>query len=224
MRTIFQLFGKSPFGPLVEHTRRVHSAVELIRPLFEAFLAEDWERSRELYEQISKLEHKADLTKDEIRDTLPKSIFLPVDRQDMLRYLKEQDAIADAAEDVAVIVTMRHTPCPDALKPEVMHLVEQVIKTSELLLDAGLELQRLFESSFGGPEMVKVLDMVSEVNDQEWEADKVQGFLSRALLEHEEELGAVSIILWMHIIEVLGQVANHAENTGDLLRMMLARE
>lgn len=224
MRTIFQLFGRSPFGPLVEHTRRVHSTVELISPLFEAFLDEDWERSRELYQQISRLEHKADLTKNEIRDTLPKSIFLPVDRQDMLRYLKEQDAIADAAEDVAVIVTMRQTSCPDALKPEVMHLVEQVIKTSELLLDAGLELQRLFESSFGGPEMVKVLDMVSEVNDQEWEADKVQGSLSRALLEHEEELGAVSIILWMRIIEVLGQVANHAENTGDLLRMMLARE
>ncbi len=224
MRTIFQLFGKSPFGPLVEHTRRVHSTVELISPLFEAFLAEDWQRSRELYEQISKLEHKADLTKNEIRDTLPKSIFLPVDRGDMLRYLKEQDAIADAAEDVAVIVTMRHTPCPDALKPEVMHLVDQVIKTSELLLDAGLELQRLFESSFGGPEVVKVLDMVSEVNDQEWEADKVQGSLSRALLEREEELGAVSILLWMRIIEVLGQVANHAENTGDLLRMMLARE
>jgi len=224
MRTIFQLFGKSPFGPLVEHTRRVHSTVELISPLFEAFLDEDWERSRELYQQISRLEHKADLTKNEIRDTLPKSIFLPVDRQDMLRYLKEQDAIADAAEDVAVIVTMRQTSCPETLKPEVMHLVEQVIKTSELLLDAGLELQRLFESSFGGPEMVKVLDMVSEVNDQEWEADKVQGSLSRALLEHEEELGAVSIILWMRIIEVLGQVANHAENTGDLLRMMLARE
>ena len=224
MRTIFQLFGKSPFGPLVEHTRRVHSTVELIRPLFEAFLAEDWERSRELYQQISKLEHKADLTKNEIRDTLPKSIFLPVDRQDMLRYLKEQDAIADAAEDVAVIVTMRHTPCPDALKPEVIHLVDQVIKTSELLLDAGRELQRLFESSFGGPELAKVLDMVSEVNDQEWEADKVQGSLSRALFEHEEELGAVSILLWTHIIRVLGQVANHAENTGDLLRMMLARQ
>ncbi|MEE9470905.1 MAG: DUF47 family protein, partial [Gemmatimonadota bacterium] len=122
------------------------------------------------------------------------------------------------------IVTMRHTPCPDALKPEVMHLVDQVIKTSELLLDAGLELQRLFESSFGGPEVAKVLDMVSEVNDQEWEADKVQGSLARALLEYEEELGAVSILLWMRIIEVLGQVANHAENTGDLLRMMLARE
>jgi predicted phosphate transport protein (TIGR00153 family) len=224
MRTIFQLFGKPPFGPLVEHTRRVHSTVELIRPLFEAFLAEDWERSRELYKQISKLEHKADLTKNEIRDTLPKSIFLPVDRGDMLRYLKEQDAIADAAEDVAVIVTMRQTPCPAAVKPQVMHLVDQVIKTSELLLEAGLELQRLFESSFGGPEMVKVLDMVSEVNDQEWEADKVQGSLSRALLEHEEELGAVSVLLWMRIIHVLGQVANHAENTGDLLRMMLARE
>ena len=131
MRTFHQLFGKSPFALLVEHTRRVHRTVELIEPLFEAFLAEDWETCEALYEKISKREHKADLEKNKVRDQLPKSMFLPVDRGDVLKYLKEQDSIADAAEDVAVLVTIRKTPCPEALKPLVLDFVAQVILTSE---------------------------------------------------------------------------------------------
>ena len=223
MRTFHQLFGKSPFALLVEHTRRVHRTVELIRPLFEAFLAQDWDTCEELYAKISKREHKADIEKSNIRDQLPKSMFLPVDRGDVLKYLKEQDSIADAAEDVAVLVTIRKTPCPEDLKPLVLDFVDQVIRTSEELVEAGSELTELVESRFGGPEVERVLAMVAEVNDQEWEADKRQRTLSRAIFEREGELDAISIVLWMRIIAKLGAIANHAENTGDMLRLMLAR-
>ncbi len=223
MRTFYQLFGKSPFELLVEHTRRVHRTVKVIRPLFEAFLSGQWDECDTLYRKISKREHKADLEKNAIRDHLPKSIFLPVDRGDILKYLKEQDAIADAAEDVAVIITIRHTPCPEALKSPVLSFVDQVIHTSELLVEAGSELTQLVESSFGGPEVDKVLAMVAEVNQQEWEADKRQWDLSRALMTHEAELDPLSMVIWMRIIAKLGEIANRAENTGDMLRMMLAR-
>jgi predicted phosphate transport protein (TIGR00153 family) len=223
MRTFHQLFGKSPFVLLVEHTRRVHRTVELIRPLFEAFLDEDWDRCEALYKKISKREHKADLEKNKIRDQLPRSIFLPVDRGDVLKYLKEQDSIADAAEDVAVLITIRKTPCPEELKPLVLDFVDQVIRTSEELVAAGSVLTELVESRFGGPEVERVLTMVANVNDQEWEADKRQRALSRAIMEREDELDAISIVIWMRIITTLGAIANHAENTGDMLRMMLAR-
>jgi len=223
VRTFVKLFGKSPFAPLVEHTRRVHAAVELIRPLFEAFLGAEWERCEEIYKRISKLEHKADLVKNEIRDGLPKSMFLPVDRGDVLRYLKEQDAIADVAEDLGVMLTLRRMGCPDDVRPLLLEMVDTVIRTSELLVEAGSELARLFESSFGGPEVERVLTMVNQVNDQEWEADKKQREVSRALLENDSDLDPVSVMLWMRIISVLGDLANHAENTGDMLRMLLTR-
>ena len=45
MRSIFGLFAKSPFGPLVQHAERVHDTVVLIRPMFEAFVEGDWERT-----------------------------------------------------------------------------------------------------------------------------------------------------------------------------------
>jgi predicted phosphate transport protein (TIGR00153 family) len=222
MRTFHKLFGTSPFTLLVEHTRRVHRAVELIRPLFDAFLDQDWERCETLYNKISKREHKADLEKNKIRDQLPKSIFLPVNRGDVLKYLKEQDAIADSCEDVAVLVTLRRTPCPEELKPLVLDFVDQVIRTSEVLVEAGSALTELVESRFSGPEVDRVLALVADVNEQEWEADKRQRILSRAIMEREAELDAVSIVFWMRIIAKLGAIANHAENTGDMLRLMLA--
>lgn len=223
MRTIVDLFGKSPFKPLTEHTERVHETALLVRPLFEAFLGEDWERTEELYERISKLEHKADVQKNEIRGQLPRSIFLPVHRADILTFLKEQDGVADAAEDLGVMLTLRRTPCPDDLKPQVLELVDAVIRTSELLLETVRDLTELVESSFGGPEVERALERIDQVNDQEWRADKLQWAASRALLGHEDALDPVSLFLWMHILEVLGHVANHAENAADLLRLMMAR-
>lgn len=223
MRTIHELFGKSPFGPLVEHTRLVHRTVELIRPLLEAYMAEDWDRCEELHDEIARREHEADVQKSEIRNELPKSLFLPVDRGDVLHYLKEQDAIADAVEDLAVMLTLRAIPTPEDLKPPILAFADQVVLTSEELVEAASELGELFEASFGGPEVAKVMEMVTDVNDQEWEADKQQRRVTRALLDHEDGLEPVEVMLWMRSLEVLGRVANHAENTGDLLRMMMAR-
>lgn len=223
MRTIEKLFGKSPFGPLVEHTRRVHDTVERIKPFLEAFLDEDWERCEELHEEVSRLEHEADKQKHQIRGQLPKSMFLPVDRGDVLAYLKEQDNIADAAEDLTVLLTLRDIRTPEELGERILRFADQVIRTSEILLEAGLELADVFEASFAGPEVDRVLAMVAELDDKEWEADKSERELTRALLAYEDGMDPVDLLLWMRALDVLGQMANHAENSGDLLRMMIAR-
>ena len=41
MTLIKQLFGKTPFGPLVAHTKKVHECVKLVKPLVESLLKED---------------------------------------------------------------------------------------------------------------------------------------------------------------------------------------
>lgn len=223
MRTIFSIFGRSPFGPLADHTERVHQTVLLLRPLFEAFLVQDMAGTDAVYQRISKLEHKADVLKNEIRDHLPKSMFLPVDRGDILLFLKEQDGIADRAEDVAVLLNMRRTPTPEGMQDAILEFVDLIIATSAAWYDCSRELTTLQEASFTGPEVERTMERVRAISDMEWEADKKQAAVSRALFEREEQLGAVSIFFWMNIFRVLGAVANHAENTADLLRLMLAR-
>nr|PZN91225.1 MAG: TIGR00153 family protein [bacterium] len=223
VRSILGLFAKSPFGPLAEHTQRVHDTVVLIRPMMEAFLEGDWTRTQEIYERISRLEHDADVIKNDIRDHLPKSLFLPVDRGDVLLFLREQDRVADAAEDLGVLLTMRRTPTPPAMKRVVLDLVDSVIRTSEAWFEAAAELPTLQEASFAGAEVDKMMERIKRVSDLEWEADQRQATASKVLFEHEEEIGAVSVMMWMNILRVLGAVANHAENSADMLRLMMAR-
>jgi len=223
MRTFFELFARSPFTPLAQHAEKVYEVAQQASPLMEAMLSEDWERTRELYESISRLEHQADEIKQEIRDHLPRSLFLPVDRGDLLRFLKTQDSIADAVEDLAVLVTMRETRAPEAMKAKVRELVTKIVATADTWYQIAVQLPDLQEASFTGPEVRKVLELIQKVHTQEWEADKLQAALGRATIRHEEELGAVSVNFWMRIAGKLGDVANHAENAADLLRLMLSR-
>lgn len=224
MRSIFGIFGKSPFGPLARHAERVRDTEAMIRPLMEAFMDGDWPRTEQIYEQISKLEHKADVVRDEIRDHLPRSLLLPVDRGDLLKFLREQDAIADRMEDLAVLVTMRRTATPSAMRESVFDLVDHVIRTTDTWYSIAAELPILQEASFSGPEADKVYRLIERVGREEWEADLVQSRVSKQLFEHEEELGAVAVVMWMRILSLIGQVANHAENTADLLRLMMTRD
>ncbi len=223
MRNVLGLFGRSPFKPLAEHAKRVHDTVLLIPDLADAFTRGDWAATQETYEQISELEHMADELKNEIRDHLPKSMFMPVDRGDILLFLKEQDGIADAAEDLGVLMAMRQTPTPSAMMPEFRRFVEHVVSTSELWYRVADELPLLQEVSFAGPEVEKTLNQVNQIADMEWQADQMQWSSSRSLFETEKEIGAVSVVIWMQILQALGRIANHAENTADLLRLMLAR-
>ncbi|HUF49730.1 MAG TPA: TIGR00153 family protein [Longimicrobiales bacterium] len=223
MRSIVALFGKSPFGSLARHAQRVRETVELIEPLLEAFLAEDRKRTEEIYERISKLEHKADIVKNDIREHLPKSLMMPVDRGDVLTFLKEQDRMADRAEDLAVLLTMRRTRATEAMRKPTLALAEAVKHTADAWFKVAGQLTTLEGASFAGPEVDRIMESIRAISNLEWEADKRQAAASRVMFDHEDEIGAVSVMLWMNIYRVLGSIADHAENTADLLRVMLAK-
>ena len=55
-------------------------------------------------------------------------------------------------------------------------------------------------------------------------ADVRQADAVTVLFAHEQELGAISVVLWMQIFHTLASVADHAENTADFLRVMLAKK
>lgn len=224
MRAIAELFGRSPFGPLVRHTQKVNETVREVRPLLEAFLAQRYDEVQTIYDRISDLEHEADTIKREIRNHLPKWFFLPVDRGDMLKFLKEQDSIADTAEDIAVLLTVRRTIVPEDLHAEILAFVDKVIEVSELLVQAAGELENLQEAGFGGREAERVIEQIEQVSHGEYEADKLQTNVSRHLYDIEKAVDPISVYFIMKLFRLLGEIANHAENTGDNLRMMLSRQ
>ncbi|MBU1023782.1 TIGR00153 family protein [bacterium] len=218
MRSIFQLFAKSPLGPMEEHMTKVKECVDKVPVMFEALCNDDHVRVKEIAKEIWALEHEADIIKTKIRDNIPRNIFLPMDRKDFLSMLSAQDEIADIAEDLGYILTMRRTKVPEAIKAELNILLESVIKVVELALKIVAELGNLEASAFGGQEAIDVLKMVDDLGVAEWESDKFQYKLSKKLFEIEEQESPVAIFIWTRIIITLGKIANHSEKLGKMIR------
>ena len=222
MRTLTNLFGESPFEHLVQHARKIHECVELIRPITEAILAGDTPRIRDLQGQVSKTEYEADLLKDNIRQILPKRFFLPVAREDIMNYVSQLDRMGDDAEDFAVVATFRKLIIPQELQPDLMTLVNKVLQVSETLLDVADHLALLQKGSFEGPEAEVVLEKITQICHMEWESDR----LSRTFARHYysvEGLDVVTIILLEKLCSALTHIADHAENVGKNLRLMILR-
>jgi len=223
MSVIKELFGKSPFRALVEHTKKVHECVKLVRPLMEALVREDREEVHRLQDDVSRLEYEADQIKHEIREHLPRRYLLPVSREDLDLYLHCQDSIADGAEDFAVILLIRETVVhPDLVEP-FFEFVDQVLRVGNALMEASEELVSLAVASFGGAEARLILQRLSGLGEEEWKADRMQRKLSQRIYLLEKELDPITIVFYEKMLRVLSGIANAAENTGDLLRTMIVK-
>ena len=221
--TFSKLFGQSPFTALQEHMRVVVDCARDVQPLIEALADGDQARVIELKERIFEQEAEADRIKHELRARLPKSLFMPVDRRDLLEVLLLQDTIANVAQDIAGLLVERKMSIPDFLRDPLLELTARCIDTVEHSAKVIEELDELLAIGFRGREVDRVDEMLTELNRIEDETDELGIALARALFDHEDELKPVSVMMWYQIIEWVGDLADYAEKVGDSLRLLIAK-
>jgi len=223
MRSILSMFSKSPFKPLGSHMDKVRACVDQIDPLFKALGKGDYEEVAQISELIVKLEHEADIIKDDIRTHMRQTVFLPVDKKDFMHLLSAQDDIADAVEDLAVLLRIKNLDTPGKIKSPLADLVGHVIKTANEGCNLILELEALLESSFGGAEAEKVEKATKDLGTLEWEADRKQFQLAQQLFSLGNQIDASDLLLWNEVIKKLGAVADKTEQIGKTLRIFLSQ-
>lgn len=221
MLTILSLFGRSPFALLQSHMDSVALCVHRLPELFEALEKKDYIRLEQLAVEISKLEHDADLIKNDIRNHLPKSLFLPIDRSNLLEVLSLQDHIADKVEDIAVILSLKPLELFSSFKEDFRLFLNKNIETFDKTRLIIKELHELVESSFGGIEAEKVRAMVDEVAFKEHEADLIQQQLLKSFFKAENELNFITFHQWQKLFECLASISNLSENLAFRIRMTL---
>lgn len=222
VRSIFGIFAKSPFPYLREMAAGVQVCADQIPLLFDAFFEGDYDQVLAIAENISHLEHEVDIIKTRIRDSMPKTLFMPVDRRDLLDVLATLDAVADCAEDVGILFTLRKMePHPELIEPlkKLVRRVDATVRKAVEIVDA---LEVLADVSFSGPEAERVLKLIDELNRLEHEADLVQDDLARKLFKIEDSIKPGSLMIWNKIFNKLGDMANAAEKMGNRLRLFLS--
>jgi predicted phosphate transport protein (TIGR00153 family) len=221
MSQISDLFRQSPFEPLRYHMDLVMKCVGFVLPMFEAVRDGRYDELDILARRVFKVEHKADIIKDDIRRVIPKRFFLPVYRGDLLGYVKLQDDMADAVEDVAFLLTIKNLALPEELVEPTLEYVAKVVDVCRQAKDITNHMPRLVEVDMAGREADEALELVAAAEKSEWEADRMQYILSQKLFTLEDKMKPTDLFLWFKIFGEVGQLANFAEKTGDRLRRML---
>ncbi|HEY5719060.1 MAG TPA: TIGR00153 family protein [Gammaproteobacteria bacterium] len=216
------LFGRSPFTALQQHMRVVTECVDAVPELFDALIADDHARLVAAQERIFALEDRADKVKNELREHLPKSLFLPVDRRDLLEVLDMQDSIADTAQDIAGLLVERPMELVEPMREPLRELVQRCVAAVHQGHQVIEELDELLEMGFGGKERGSVLEMIAELGRTEDETDTLGMELTRLLFRNEDSMKPVSVMFWYQLIEWIGDLADYAEKVGNRLRLMIA--
>ena len=222
VRSFFGLFGESPFLYLREMAHQVKECADEVPLLFEAFFDGDYDKVLAKAERISHLEHEVDVLKTRIRDNMPKTRFMPVDRRDLLEVLANLDAVADAAEDVGKLFMMRKMEPHEQLVEPLKSLVRRVERTVAQAVDVVESLEVLADVGFSGREADRVMEKLDELNRLEHKADLVQDELARQLFAIEDDIKPGSLIVWNKIFNEVGDMANSAERMGNRLRLFLS--
>jgi predicted phosphate transport protein (TIGR00153 family) len=222
-KTIFNLFGKSPISPLQTHMSLVIACAEKLQDFLRAAIANDWEKAEEVFSVISQKEDKADEMKRELRLQLPKSLFMPLDRGDLLDLLSIQDRIANRTKDIAGLMLGRKMSIPAPLHQQMIYFVSSSIDAGRQALKAINELDELLEVGFSGKEVDFVEKMIGELDHLEDKTDQLEQEIRHKLFDLEQDLPPIDAIFLYQIIDMIGELADLAEGVGGRLQLLLAR-
>ena len=216
-----RLFGRSPFVPLQLHLDKISDCVEAAAALLEKIRTGDTSTVSEDARAISKLEHKADLVKNDIRNNLPRGLFMAIDRSQLLEILSLQDSIADKGEDIAVLMSIRPVKVLDNLRDPLKEYIDGNLDAFHKVKEVMRELDVLIESGFGGAEANRVNDMIEGVAIAEHECDIMQRKLMKSVLDHEDELSVGDFFVWQRLLHEIAGISNYSEKLANRVRMLL---
>lgn len=217
------IFGSSPVKPLQEHMEKVVSCVCELTPFIRAVLSRDTEGRNLHHQKIIALEKEADALKKELRLRLPSSLFMPIDRRDVLEVLTMQDMVAGGARDVAGIISGRNMLIPDSMAVGYTALVQRCIDACTQAHISIRELDELIETGFGKVERERVGVLLVELDEIEQDTDEQQVVLRNELFGLENDLHPVNVMFLYKVIENTGGIADRAQRVGSRLQLMLAR-
>jgi uncharacterized protein len=214
------LIKKSPMEKLLEHHAILEQLNDVIRDSLECYINNGHNAEfKILHEQIIDLESKGDNVIRHVRNNLPRSIFMPVNKVMLLNYTSAQDNILDAALGAFNWLSMRNVAVPGGFKESLMGLAEDVGGMLKLL----------------GPALKDTISLV-HLESLDWENareqyQKIQHkkneiFKSKQTVSikvYNSEMEFKDIFLLIHFIEKIFDMSRSCSKCVEILRSMIAR-
>ncbi|QNS14592.1 TIGR00153 family protein [Mannheimia bovis] len=223
LNNILGLFAQSPLKPLQQHSNKVVECSELLESFFEATFEHNWEKASLVRGQIVDLERRADALKREIRLKLPRGLFMPLERTDLLELVTQLDKLANYSRDISGRIIGRQLVIPAEMQPLFKKFLSRSIDASRQVRKVLDEMDQLLETGFRGRELDFVNKMILELDQIEDDTDQYQITLRHTLLSLEKTLNPIDVMFLYKCIERISILADQAQRIGSRIELMLAK-
>ena len=221
--SFLDLLAQSPVRPMLEHAMIAGDCTDELGIFVAALNEADWSGAIKSRERIVELEHQADDLKQEIRGHLPKSLFLPVPRADLLDLIRLVDSLPNTAKDISGLMTGRKMRIPEGIRETFTDFVTKAVKTAHQASDSVERLDDLFGAAFRG-EIAKTLEaLVEQLDVLEHQTDEAEIAVRAELFAIETEITPIEVVFLYEAIREIGQLADRAQQVGHRLLMLVAK-
>lgn len=214
---------RSPLHGFLEHYEQIAVGMDLIEESMECYISgTDNSACKEfqaLQKEVDEAEEKADTIKRYIRNHLPRSIFLPVEKHIFFSYTRQQDDILDAGQASLQWLAMRDVMVPERFQRDLIFFLGEVSKCVKML-------RPCLEGT------------IAWVNDEGVDREELKNLYRALRAQHRDvtvamhalnsrffrsDLDFKDIYQLIHFVEHLHTMSHSAEGCVDLLRIMIAR-
>lgn len=212
---------KSPMNGLIEHYTKITEGIDIIKEAMECYIADSGvcKEFQELTNEIDSIEKQADKIKRNIRNHLPRRLFMAVDKTLFLNYTRSQDNVLDAAQEAMHWLGMRHMVIPEKYQKPLIDLLGDVTNTAEILEPALKSTIGLVHGEHLDRTGTK--EKIRTVRKQRHKVIKIKNAFLSEIFNSEMEFKDIYQLI--HFVECLNTMVKNCETCADTLRAMIAR-
>lgn len=199
-----------------KHAQLVYECVQVLREVMDCFYRNEFEEMENKVEEISELEHKADIIRRQMEIEFYQGAFLPFDREDRIIMAELVDGVADMTQETAYGISLSQVIFPKKLEEDFSQLLKEVYKA----VSALKECIELMDTDLGA-----AIPQAHEIEEIEDSADVVERKIIKKLyiMYRKEEIDILTLIELKKAAKRLGNIIDRAEDASDRVPIIAAK-
>jgi len=201
---------KEIIGDAEEHVDETTRTVAFLSDAVKAFIAGDFDARNDAITRVKESERAADKVRSKMEHALSDGLLLPPDREDLMRFARALDKIADSTNSAARLLGLIEETLPEAITKE--------IAVSTALIVAGMA--RLHEAihALSAKRFSEAMSFCAEAEKLEHEADDQKRIMLKAVLR--AQLSPTSLLLSYNLAQSLEGITDKIDTCSDLIRLI----
>jgi uncharacterized protein len=146
---------------------------------------------------------------------------MPVEKSVFFTFLREADKVVDCVKNALYCLSYYNFQLPPDLRRDYTVLVKEVGDYLGFLPEMVLRAHTYFRTRME-KDREAVKEIIREIRFREKESDDLEKAIFVRICA-DDELPPKTFFMMMRLVETTGDIADHLENAGDMMRIMIAR-